>query len=106
MSDELDNLVSQLYRRMHRALDVAIDFDRENNYEGDPDDYDGLSETQLDELISDLVDDITAGLVVESNEYSLAEILIATKSLLESKGEGEGVWTYDTIQAAITELDE
>lgn len=106
MATELDDLVSELYRRMYKALDIAVDFDREHNYEGDPDDYDGLGEDQLNELTSALVDDITAGLLVESEEYSLLQILTATKSLLESRGEGEGSWAYDTIQAAITELDE
>lgn len=106
MTNDLDDLISQLYRRMHKALDFAIQRDQEENYEGDLDDYDGLSETQLDELVSDLVDDITAGLVIESDEYSLLEILTATKSFLQSKGEGEGFWTYDTVSAAISELGE
>jgi hypothetical protein len=106
MNNTLDDWVSALYKKMHKAYDNRITKELDENWDEDPEDFDGLSETQLDEFVDDLSDAIVEGFLIEPDNYSILEVLEACKRMLENKQEIEGFWTYDTIANAISQLDE
>ena len=105
MAMTIDEWVTVLNRKMHKAYDLRISEELDENWDEDPEDFDGLSETQLDEFVEQLADSIIEGYVIEPDNHPLAEILKATKIMLEQKSEIAGFWTYETVTNALSQLD-
>ena len=70
MEMTIEEWVTVLNRKMHNAYDIRVSKELDENWDEDPEDFDGLSETQLDEFVEELAESIIEGYVIEPDNHS------------------------------------
>ncbi len=106
MEQELEELVTDLHKIMHRAMNHAWEADLENNFDGDIDDYDGLDDDALAAFIEDLSDDLSSFHCPSSDNFTELQVLTATKNFFLERGDAEDCWEITAINHTIRKMSD